>query len=65
VAGCCECGDEPSGSCAAELVSYSVQPDTFPFGHRHVVMFCLVRQSTEMKKIPRKTERIVKNFMLN
>jgi hypothetical protein len=21
VAGCCECGDEPSGSCAAELVS--------------------------------------------
>jgi hypothetical protein len=24
VAGCCECGDEPSGSCAAELVSYLV-----------------------------------------
>jgi hypothetical protein len=22
VAGCCECGDEPSGSCAMELVSY-------------------------------------------
>jgi hypothetical protein len=22
VAGCCECGDEPSGSCATELVSY-------------------------------------------
>jgi hypothetical protein len=21
VAGCCECGDEPSGSCTAELVS--------------------------------------------
>jgi hypothetical protein len=21
VAGCCECGDEPSGSCAMELVS--------------------------------------------
>jgi hypothetical protein len=21
VVGCCECGDEPSGSCAAELVS--------------------------------------------
>jgi hypothetical protein len=21
-AGCCECGDEPSGSCATELVSY-------------------------------------------
>jgi hypothetical protein len=21
VAGCCECGDEPSGSCASELVS--------------------------------------------
>jgi hypothetical protein len=23
VAGCCECGDEPSGSCAMELVSYT------------------------------------------
>jgi hypothetical protein len=22
VADCCECGDEPSGSCAMELVSY-------------------------------------------
>jgi hypothetical protein len=22
VAGCCECGDEPSGSCATELVSH-------------------------------------------
>jgi hypothetical protein len=22
VAGCCECGDESSGSCATELVSY-------------------------------------------
>jgi hypothetical protein len=24
VAGCCECSDEPSGSCATELVSYSI-----------------------------------------
>jgi hypothetical protein len=23
VAGCCECADEPSGSCATELVSYA------------------------------------------
>jgi hypothetical protein len=23
VAGCCECGDEPSGSCATELVYFS------------------------------------------
>jgi hypothetical protein len=23
VAGCCECGDEPSGSCATELVKSS------------------------------------------
>jgi hypothetical protein len=23
VAGCCECGDEPSGSCATELVKVS------------------------------------------
>jgi hypothetical protein len=26
VAGCCECGDEPSGSCATVLVKYSVRP---------------------------------------
>jgi hypothetical protein len=25
VAGCCECGDEPSGSCATELVSVKLQ----------------------------------------
>jgi hypothetical protein len=25
VAGCCECGDEPSGSCATELVSYTTK----------------------------------------
>jgi hypothetical protein len=25
VAGCCECGDEPSGSCATELVSLFVR----------------------------------------
>jgi hypothetical protein len=24
VAGCCECGDEPSGSCATELVSFNI-----------------------------------------
>jgi hypothetical protein len=24
VAGCCKCGDEPSGSCATELVNYSL-----------------------------------------
>jgi hypothetical protein len=24
VAGCCECGDEPSGSCATELVSFPI-----------------------------------------
>jgi hypothetical protein len=32
VVGCCECGDEPSGSCATELVRYdtalSSEPDT-------------------------------------
>jgi hypothetical protein len=26
VAGCCECGDEPSGSCATELVSFRCIP---------------------------------------
>jgi hypothetical protein len=28
VAGCCECGDEPSASCATELVSYIILPQT-------------------------------------
>jgi hypothetical protein len=32
-AGCCECGDEPSGSCATELVSYML---TVPAGSREV-----------------------------
>jgi hypothetical protein len=26
VAGCCECGDEPSGSCVTELVSCPEEP---------------------------------------
>jgi hypothetical protein len=26
VAGCCECGDEPSGSCATELVKSLMMP---------------------------------------
>jgi hypothetical protein len=34
VAGCCECGDEPSGSCATELVSLSVLL-VLPFYHLH------------------------------
>jgi hypothetical protein len=25
VAGCCECGDEPSGSCATELVRFNLR----------------------------------------
>jgi hypothetical protein len=28
VGGCCECGDEPSGSCATELVSYGTTYST-------------------------------------
>jgi hypothetical protein len=31
VAGCCECGDEPSGSCATELVSYIIKIDRSPW----------------------------------
>jgi hypothetical protein len=29
VAGCCECGDEPSGSCATELVELVICPQIF------------------------------------
>jgi hypothetical protein len=36
VAGCCECGDEPSGSCAMELVSY--------------LMTLLVAQTTDLQR---------------
>jgi hypothetical protein len=28
VAGCCECGDEPSGSCATELDNESLREET-------------------------------------
>jgi hypothetical protein len=31
VAGCCECGDEPSGSCGTELVSYGNKKGTSDF----------------------------------
>jgi hypothetical protein len=31
VAGCCECGDEPSGSCATELVSFMLVSQTVTF----------------------------------
>jgi hypothetical protein len=30
VASCCECGDEPSGSCATELVSYGLLNNSEP-----------------------------------
>jgi hypothetical protein len=39
VAGCCECGDEPSGSCATELVSYYTQ--RFQIQRRHLVRLCI------------------------
>jgi hypothetical protein len=32
VAGCCECGDEPSGSCATELVSLLIRPQVVSCG---------------------------------
>jgi hypothetical protein len=35
VADCCECGDEPSGSCATELVSCI----TFEIASRHVCKY--------------------------
>jgi hypothetical protein len=31
VAGCCECGDGPSGSCATELVSFMLVSQTVTF----------------------------------
>jgi hypothetical protein len=39
VAGCCECGDEPLGSCATELVSLSSFPtsDISLFPHFAVI----------------------------
>jgi hypothetical protein len=40
VAGCCECGDEPSGSCATELVSYYIiQNKTMNNGSKFVRRF--------------------------
>jgi hypothetical protein len=31
MAGCCECGDKPSGSCATELVSYILSLPLYAF----------------------------------
>jgi hypothetical protein len=36
VVGCCECGDEPSGSCATELVSYEHEGVKFSSAHTQI-----------------------------
>jgi hypothetical protein len=40
VVGCCECGDEPSGSCAAELVMCTCQGSeiVFTLGQRYSIL---------------------------
>jgi hypothetical protein len=38
VAGCCQCDDEPSGSCATELVSY-VTAETLELKKMHAKLY--------------------------
>jgi hypothetical protein len=47
VAGCCECGDEPSGSCATELVSYIYLFGTFEVFERNQLMMAVMIMSME------------------
>jgi hypothetical protein len=49
VAGCCECGDEPSGSCATELVSVS-RPALRPT--QHPIQWVLGVLSPMVKRSP-------------
>jgi hypothetical protein len=39
VAGCCECGDEPSGSCATELVNKHMSPVSFEYNGCRTCVF--------------------------
>jgi hypothetical protein len=41
VAGCCECGDEPSGSCATELVSLS-EVQAYTPAHNNLLDFSTI-----------------------
>jgi hypothetical protein len=43
VTGCCECGDEPSGSCATELVSC--------IAHRFFFTYVILSDSELISKI--------------
>jgi hypothetical protein len=45
VAGCCECGDEHSGSSATELVSQSVRSSKYP------LLFSLFNYSVRMSRL--------------
>jgi hypothetical protein len=40
VAGCCECGDEPSGSCATELVNLVINISETPLGSAYLCQSC-------------------------
>jgi hypothetical protein len=44
VAGCCECGDEPSGSCATELVSQLVRRNLF-YGFNYTKLGYIIHTS--------------------
>jgi hypothetical protein len=46
VAGCCECGDEPSGSCATDLVSLSLRVSSFKLLPSCLPTFYRVAQKT-------------------
>jgi hypothetical protein len=46
VASCCECGDELSGSCATELVSYLVTLVTWLLNSFSCVMYRMFLKST-------------------
>jgi hypothetical protein len=39
LAGCCECGDEPSGSCTMELVFHIVLINGFIFTYTEFLLF--------------------------
>jgi hypothetical protein len=50
VAGCCECGDEPSGPCATELVNAPIRRIGLIIGlQRSAVMyFCVQQPATQI-----------------
>jgi hypothetical protein len=61
VAGCCECGDEPSGSCATKLVSYNKSVLVYHYRTAPEIAWCKISRNCHLGKRANSDERL-QNF---